>query len=257
MNSNFNYPERLSFAQRLYNLINNEPFISWSCDGDSFYINDVEKFENIIKLRMNNSSMLSFVRQLHIYGFKRIIDGRRTRYQIKTNFASFYHPSFQRDHPELLGEVKRQKRVSKAKVQFIHNRNAHPIKSESPNQEDDLLETKVSTPPNMETNSTANSFTSSSPPIYHPLLASDPLPMPSVDNSWRKSNRKHQVDPYNLVKEEPVDYTRLENILSSQPSSSALRKHTQSPPPATQEEIMEHPLLKLLNPLSNSSRTLP
>jgi hypothetical protein len=131
------------------------------------------------------------------------------------------------------------------------------MKSESPTQEDELLEPKVSTPPNMEANSTANSFTSSSPPIYHPLLASDPLPIPSVDNSWRKSNRKHHADPYKLIKEESVDYTRLENILSTQPNSSSLRKLHKSPPPATQEEIMEHPLLKLLNPLSSSSRTLP
>ncbi|KXN69427.1 winged helix DNA-binding domain-containing protein [Conidiobolus coronatus NRRL 28638] len=104
--------DKQPFALKLYNVVNTAPYITWSSDGDSFYINDVSKFEKeVMKDNFNNSCMLSFVRQLHIYGFRRLLDGRRTRYQTPTNYASFFHPCFKRDHPELLSLVQRQKRT--------------------------------------------------------------------------------------------------------------------------------------------------
>ncbi|KXN72318.1 winged helix DNA-binding domain-containing protein [Conidiobolus coronatus NRRL 28638] len=240
MNSNFNYPHKLSFAQKLYNIINNEPFISWSSDGDSFYISDVNEFESIVKLKLNNSSMLSFVRQLHIYGFKRTIDGRRTRYQIKTNFASFYHPSFQRDRPDLLCEVKRQRRPVKDNVQFVHNTSDISMKLQSPPQV--YLDSRSFAPVITQTSSTTSSFTRSPSPIYHPLVTSDQLILPSIQYNLNKSFPK--AIPYTTPKNNNVDYTRIENIISTQPLIAKTEKRVQNPLP---QEITNHPLLKILN----------
>jgi hypothetical protein len=177
---------------------------------------------------------------LQIYGFKRTIDGRRTRYQIKTNFASFYHPSFQRDRPDLLCEVKRQRRPAKDSVQFVHNTGSKSMKLQSPLRE--YLDSRPFAPVMTQTSSTASSYTRSPSPIYHPLVTSDQLILPSIHYNLNKGFPK--TVPYTTPKNNSVDYTRIENIISTQPSVTKTEIQAQNPHP---QEITNHPLLNILN----------
>ncbi|KXN65132.1 winged helix DNA-binding domain-containing protein [Conidiobolus coronatus NRRL 28638] len=105
------YIPKKSFPIKLFETLNSCPYVQWSEDGSNFTIFDVDRFESeVLVPNFNNSCMLSFSRQLHIYGFQRLLDGRRTRYQFPTNYAKFYHPFFKRNRPELVINIKRKPR---------------------------------------------------------------------------------------------------------------------------------------------------
>lgn len=89
------------FPQKLWELVNDqrlESAIRWTNDGHTFLV-----YENqLIKLclgKENNmfytSQPKSFVRQLHLYGFRKI------------NKHEFKHENFRRDRPDLLCYIKR------------------------------------------------------------------------------------------------------------------------------------------------------
>ncbi|KXN65133.1 winged helix DNA-binding domain-containing protein [Conidiobolus coronatus NRRL 28638] len=106
--------EKLTFPKRLFNVVNSSEYISWTEDGESFYISDLQHFESkVMKTQFNNTTLLSFFRQVQLYGFKRTVDGRKTRYQMRTNNAYFQHPDFKRGRPDLLLNINRIKRKRK------------------------------------------------------------------------------------------------------------------------------------------------
>lgn len=89
------------FPAKLWQIVNNKQLddaIRWTDDGKSVLV-----FENELKnLCLGKENHLfytkqpkSFVRQLHLYGFK------------KVDKNQFFHPSFCRDKPEFLDRIKR------------------------------------------------------------------------------------------------------------------------------------------------------
>ena len=98
--------------RKLYNMLMKESLkgaIAWSDEGTSFEVHQREQFIQVILPRyFKHQNMNSFIRQLNMYDFKK---NKRSIYEIK-----FSHPFFQREHPELLGQIKRQTNSSYVSV---------------------------------------------------------------------------------------------------------------------------------------------
>jgi hypothetical protein len=106
-----------SFPGKLYRLmahaemVRDTHIVSFTPDGRSFKIHDPDAFmRDISPNYFHQSQFLSFVRQLNLYGFERILLG--------PDFGAYAHPSFVRGRPDLLCNIKRRSNttVSKAKI---------------------------------------------------------------------------------------------------------------------------------------------
>mmetsp|Transcript_27045 Transcript_27045/g.63475 ORF Transcript_27045/g.63475 Transcript_27045/m.63475 type:complete len:306 (+) Transcript_27045:205-1122(+) len=93
---------------------------SWSTDGKSFVIRDVDSFaKNVLPLYFKHSKFASFVRQLNFYSFRKLrasADDRSlvverssmvSRNSSKSSAVKFAHEHFRRGQPELLHKITR------------------------------------------------------------------------------------------------------------------------------------------------------
>ncbi|XP_060851352.1 heat shock factor protein isoform X2 [Rhopalosiphum padi] len=107
--------QRISlFLRKLWTLVcsqETDNVIKWSEDGDSFIINNPVEFCKVLPRYFKHNNFMSFVRQLHIYGFsKRISDVDHTSNHGTS--CEYAHPYFMKEHPCLLLSIK-QKRGEK------------------------------------------------------------------------------------------------------------------------------------------------
>ena len=104
----------VAFISKLYELVNNpdtQNFISWSDEFNKKAIiipDPVEFSKQILPKFFKHSNICSFVRQLNIYGFRKL--------ETQTGFC-FRHESFIADHPELLPNIQRKKPTPHRKKQ--------------------------------------------------------------------------------------------------------------------------------------------
>lgn len=109
-----------TFPAKLWCLVNTPEITSvvWNRGGDGILIDKalVESqvlsptTETLRKLsKFRGIKFLSFVRQLHHYGFRKV----QPVYSSYPSIHHFYHPSFKKNHPELLQWVRRQVRQYK------------------------------------------------------------------------------------------------------------------------------------------------
>jgi len=101
------------FLSKTYHMIDRcDPTVAtWSPNGDSFVVKNVEKFASgVLPMYFKHSNFSSFARQLNFYGFRKLkaepiltadFDARTACY------VRFYHEKFQRNRPELLAHIKR------------------------------------------------------------------------------------------------------------------------------------------------------
>ncbi|CAM9532571.1 unnamed protein product [Discosporangium mesarthrocarpum] len=90
------------FPRKLYKILSEEDpnIIAWADSGRSFQLLDQDAFvEEIMSRFYRHQKLTSFQRQLNLYGFKKQTQGPLT--------GHYCHPSFQRDRPELLENVRR------------------------------------------------------------------------------------------------------------------------------------------------------
>jgi hypothetical protein len=86
---------------------------TWSEDGGTFIVKDTQVFEKIIIPQFfKHNKFSSFVRQLNFYSFRKIRynDSIRIDPELEAKTAGywrFYHPKFQKGHPEWLTDIKR------------------------------------------------------------------------------------------------------------------------------------------------------
>ncbi|XP_077098419.1 heat shock factor protein isoform X2 [Siphateles boraxobius] len=108
-----------AFVSKLWALVEAEStneLICWSQDGCSFLVQDEQRFcREVLPLYFKHSNMTSFVRQLNMYGFHKVVhvgvglpkaDGQ-------VNCVEFQHEGFQRAQPHLLGLIRRKVSVSR------------------------------------------------------------------------------------------------------------------------------------------------
>lgn len=95
------------FLQQAFDMITSCPndIASWSLNGSTIIIKNSEKLAStIIPIYFKHSNFASFVRQLNIYGFRKLrLDSARN-----PMWSEFAHPLFQRDHPENISLIKKQ-----------------------------------------------------------------------------------------------------------------------------------------------------
>jgi len=117
---------------------------SWSSDGKSFVIRDVDSFaKNVLPLYFKHSKFASFVRQLNFYSFRKLRadhDDRNcdtecpptivSRTSSKSSAVRFAHEHFRRGQPELLHKITR---ITKSQ---------EPTSSEMKSLKDDIFSLK-------------------------------------------------------------------------------------------------------------------
>ncbi|KAI0822759.1 hypothetical protein BC628DRAFT_1326385 [Trametes gibbosa] len=103
------------FLLKLYEIINspdNEQLIKWSEAGDSFYIYNQERLaREVLGNWFKHQNFSSFVRQLNLYGFRKIsaLQQGLLRTDHETESIQFAHPYFHRGQPDLLALIQRKR----------------------------------------------------------------------------------------------------------------------------------------------------
>ncbi|XP_043106436.1 heat shock factor protein [Puntigrus tetrazona] len=107
------------FISKLWTLVeaqSTNDLICWSQDGSSFLVQDEQRFsKEVLPLYFKHSNMTSFVRQLNMYGFHKVVcsDTGLHKADSQVNCVEFQHDSFQRAQAHLLGLIRRKVSVSR------------------------------------------------------------------------------------------------------------------------------------------------
>ncbi|KAI1897489.1 hypothetical protein AGOR_G00083800 [Albula goreensis] len=110
MKQNSNVP---AFLTKLWTLVEDSDtneFICWSQEGNSFLVLDEQRFaKEILPKFFKHNNMASFVRQLNMYGFRKVmhIDTGIVK-QERDGPVEFQHPFFKHGQDDLLENIKRK-----------------------------------------------------------------------------------------------------------------------------------------------------
>lgn len=99
------------FILKLWKMINDpqcDYLISWSDNGQSFIIMDPPRFSQELSKYFKHNNLSSFIRQLNMYGFRKVATIENSGLHPGTDDLHFYHPDFVRDRPERLEAIKRK-----------------------------------------------------------------------------------------------------------------------------------------------------
>ncbi|GFS50609.1 heat shock factor protein [Trichonephila clavipes] len=107
-----------AFLVKLWKLVedqNCEDLIAWSESGYSFIIKDQAKFaKDLLPQYFKHSNMASFIRQLNMYGFKKVMNIEKSGLRNENTEMEFQHGFFVKDRSELLELIKRK--ISNPKI---------------------------------------------------------------------------------------------------------------------------------------------
>lgn len=113
------------FPTKLWQLVNDTKIcaVIWNSRGNGIIVRQDLIESQVLSLDcFRATSFLSFVRQLHYYGFRKSKRWSRD----KPNIHHFTHPNFIRNHPELLSLVRRFPRQHWCTAQAAINTTAQP-----------------------------------------------------------------------------------------------------------------------------------
>lgn len=99
------------FILKLWKMINDpecDDLISWSDNGQSFIIMDSTRFSQELSKYFKHNNLSSFIRQLNMYGFRKVATIENSGLHSGTDDLHFYHPDFVKDKPERLDAIKRK-----------------------------------------------------------------------------------------------------------------------------------------------------
>ncbi|XP_051951959.1 heat shock factor protein 2 [Xyrauchen texanus] len=110
MKHNSNVPAFLTKLWTLVEDLDTNEFICWSQEGNSFLVLDEQRFaKEILPKFFKHNNMASFVRQLNMYGFRKVmhIDIGIVK-QERDGPVEFQHPYFKHGQDDLLENIKRK-----------------------------------------------------------------------------------------------------------------------------------------------------
>lgn len=99
------------FILKLWKMINDpqcDDLITWSDDGQSFIITDPPKFAQELSKYFKHNNLSSFIRQLNMYGFRKVTTIEHSGLHMGNEDLHFYHPDFIKGKPERLEGIKRK-----------------------------------------------------------------------------------------------------------------------------------------------------
>jgi len=102
------------FLPSLYQMVNNDDAvhrscISWSSDGKTFWVSNVEEFSRmILPMYFRHNNYASFVRQLNMYGFQRSTETKGKVEQGTSMVELFSHEFFVKGQEHLLQNIHRK-----------------------------------------------------------------------------------------------------------------------------------------------------
>jgi hypothetical protein len=99
------------FILKLWKMVNDpncNDLISWSDNGQSFIIIDPPRFSNELSKYFKHNNLSSFIRQLNMYGFRKVATIENSGLHPGTEDLHFYHPEFIKGHKDKLENIKRK-----------------------------------------------------------------------------------------------------------------------------------------------------
>lgn len=101
-----------AFLAKLWKMVDNpetDALIGWSEEGTSFLIrNQFEFTKQMLPYYYKHSNMASFVRQLNMYGFHKVLSVDSGGLKGENDESEFSHPYFMRGQEHLLDQIKRK-----------------------------------------------------------------------------------------------------------------------------------------------------
>ncbi|XP_025115865.1 heat shock factor protein-like isoform X2 [Pomacea canaliculata] len=101
-----------AFLMKLWTLVENpltDHLISWDSSGKSFHIYEQSQFAHeILPLYFKHNNISSFIRQLNMYGFRKVVHVEQGGLKVEKDDLEFQHPYFQRGQELLLDLIKRK-----------------------------------------------------------------------------------------------------------------------------------------------------
>ncbi|KAL2081921.1 hypothetical protein ACEWY4_021739 [Coilia grayii] len=131
MKHNSNVP---AFLTKLWTLVEDSDtneFICWSQEGNSFLVLDEQRFaKEILPKFFKHNNMASFVRQLNMYGFRKVmhIDTGIVK-QERDGPVEFQHPYFKHGQDDLLENIKRKVSTSRPEENKVRQEDLSKILS--------------------------------------------------------------------------------------------------------------------------------
>ncbi|XP_043560749.1 heat shock factor protein 1-like isoform X1 [Chiloscyllium plagiosum] len=114
MKQNCNVP---AFLSKLWTLVEDpgtDDLISWSRNGTCFQVSNERRFaKEILPMYFKHNNMASFVRQLNMYGFHKVVHIGVGLPRDLDDIIEFQHPRFRQGEPQLLDHIKRKVSVSR------------------------------------------------------------------------------------------------------------------------------------------------
>jgi len=105
-------PSITAFLAKLWALVNDsscDDLIAWDPSGGSFHVYDQARFSREILPRyFKHNNFASFIRQLNMYGFRKISNIEHGSLKSEGDDIEFAHPSFIRGQDTLLELIKRR-----------------------------------------------------------------------------------------------------------------------------------------------------
>jgi hypothetical protein len=158
-----------AFLAKLWALVNDiscDELIAWDPSGNSFHVYDQSRFaREILPRYFKHNNFASFIRQLNMYGFRKISNIEHGSLKNERDDIEFAHPSFIRGQDTMLEFIKRRapENQPKANLQSIKIEPPTPISSSS------LLTSTLAPPP--PTTTTIKTSTAAVAPKSSSLLS--------------------------------------------------------------------------------------
>ncbi|XP_045193145.2 heat shock factor protein-like isoform X2 [Mercenaria mercenaria] len=101
-----------AFLSKIWALVDDpttDELIAWDSSGMSFHVYDQARFaKEILPLYFKHSNIASFIRQLNMYGFRKVVHLESGAIKTESDDIEFHHPYFMRGQEYLLENIKRK-----------------------------------------------------------------------------------------------------------------------------------------------------